>query len=111
MSGVIELQRRLTMVLDDLERRLGSGDMPETALEDLKSKLDEVRTGVLAFVTTVDPADYEQHARRYRLRRAGQICQNVLSGVAEGSIGPLTRGFDQFMSVAEETRRMLGRLR
>ena len=111
MSGASELQHRLRMVLDDLESKLVSGDLPETVLEDLKSKLDEVRTGVLAFITTVDPADYEAHARRYRLRRASQICQNVLSGMADGSIGPLTRGFDQFMSVAEETRRMLGRLR
>lgn len=111
MSGVTELKHRLSAVLDDLDSKFVNGDTPETVLEDLKSKLDEVRTGVLAFITTTDSADYEHHARRYRLRRASQICQNVLTGIADGSIGPLTRGFDQFMSVAEETRRMLGRLR
>jgi len=111
MTGASELQQRLAKVLEDLERQLAGGELPEGVLEDLKSKLDEVRTGVLAFITTSDPADYERHARRYRLRRAAQICQNVLSGMADGSIGPQTRGFDRFISVAEETRRMLGRLR
>ena len=111
MTGVTELQRRLAAVLDDLDRKIVSGELPEGVLEDLKSKLDEVRTGVLAFITTVNPADYEHHARRYRLRRASQICQNVLAGMADGTIGPQTRGFEQFMSIAEETRKMLGQLR
>jgi hypothetical protein len=110
MSDFDDLRARLAQVLVDLEAQLAKGDAPGSALEDLKSNLDGVRTGVLAFNTTAKPAEYEQNVRKYRLRRAAQICNNVLEGMMDGTIRSDTRGFDKFLSTADETMRMLEQL-
>lgn len=103
MSDSIDLHSRLTQVLADLEAQLAEGEAPGVALEDLKANLDGVRTSVLAFITAAGPADYEMNVRRYRLRRAAQICHNVLTGMLDGTIRRGTRGFEEFKAVAEET--------
>jgi hypothetical protein len=110
MSEQSELRVRLTQLLDDIEQQLGQGDPPPTALEDMKANLDGIRTGVLALASAADDVDYERHARRYRLKRAAQICESVLSGIGDGSITPATRGFTKFSSTVGETLEMVERL-
>lgn len=111
MTEQSELKDRLAQVLDDLESQISGGDPPPAALEDMKSNLDGVRTGVLAFISAGGDADYEKHARRYRLKRAAQVCESVLTGIDDGNITPQTRGFERLRSTAAETLEMVEKLR
>lgn len=103
MSELAEVVHRLRQALDDMEAELEHDDPPVAALEDFKVVLDSVRTNVLSFVDAADPAAYHRLVRRFRLRRASQICQTVLSGVVAGEITTDVPGFAKFRSTVEET--------
>jgi hypothetical protein len=94
--------------LDDLEMELGSKDLSAAGLEDFKSKLDGVRTTVLAVLAADDPSDYQQYVRRLRLRRATQVCQGVLFGLLDGTVSAETDGMAGLRSTLAE---MLPKLR
>jgi hypothetical protein len=103
MSELTEVVRRLRQALDDMEAELKQEDPPLAALEDFKVVLDSVRANVLSFVDAADPAAYHRLVRRFRLRRASQICQTVRSGIVAGTITTDTPGFAKFRSTVQET--------
>lgn len=111
MTELHQAVSELRQALDDIEAELTQQDPPAAALEDFKVTLDNVRTNVLAFLTAADSADYYGFVRKFRLRRAAQVCQAVLSGIVDGTIDPDTPGFDRFRSTVEETLERLERLR
>ena len=111
MSEQTELKARLVQVLDDLESQFADEAAPPAALEDLKSNLDGVRIGVRAFVSAGGDVDYGKHARRYRLKRAAQVCESVLEGISAGTITPQTRGFEELRSTVAETLAKIEELR
>lgn len=107
ISNVVDdLRRGLT----EVEARLTWEDLPGPALEEFKVVVDSVRTSLLAFLTAIDPADYERSLREFRLRRAAQVCQGVLFGVVDGTIGAFTPGFSKFHSTVHETLEQLDTL-
>lgn len=103
MSELTEVVNRLRHALDDMEAELEQEDPPVAALEDFKVVLDSVRAKVLSFVEAADPAAYNRLVRKFRLRRASQICQTVLSSIVAGEITTDTPGFAKFRSTVEET--------
>jgi hypothetical protein len=110
MSELTQVVDRLRQALDDMEAELELEDPPVAALEDFKAVLDSVRANVLSFVDAADPAAYYRLVRRFRLRRASQACQTVLSGIVAGAITTDTPGFAKFRSTAEETLTQLAPL-
>ncbi|KPJ92096.1 MAG: hypothetical protein AMS18_08080 [Gemmatimonas sp. SG8_17] len=110
MSELTQVVSRLRQALDDMEAELKQEDPPVAALEDFKVVLDSVRANVLSFVDAADPAAYHRLVRRFRLRRASQICQTVLSGIVAGAITSDTPGYAKFRSTVEETVAQLGAL-
>jgi hypothetical protein len=103
MSELTQVTDGLRKALNDLEQQLTKSNPPAAALEDFKSTLDGIRTSVNAFINAEDSADYHGSVRAFRLLRTTQICQNVLTGIIDGTISPTTPGFDKFMGTVDET--------
>ena len=103
MSELSKVVRALGPALDAIESQLTRPQVSVAALEDFKVTVDSVRTSVLAILTAADPADYRSFVREFRLRRAAQVCHNVLSGLVDGTITADTPGFDQLRSTVDET--------
>ena len=110
MSELKSVVGDLTHALDDIESHLTKQPSP-SALEDFKVVLDGVRTSLMAILTVTDPADYHAVIRKFRLRQAAQVCQNVLYGLVDGTINDDTPGFDRLRSTVEETLDGLAKLR
>lgn len=109
MSDLKAVVVELTQALDDIELHLAK-QPSASVLENFKVMLDDVRTTLLATLTATDPADYHAFIRKFRLRRAAQVCQNVLSGLVDGTINDDTPGFDRLRSTVEETLEGLEKL-
>ena len=103
MSELSQEVRAVREALDRLESELGPDPVSAAKLEDFKATVDSIRTSVLAMVTAENPADYRSFIRKYRLRRAAQVCQNVFSGLVDGTIDVLAPGFDRLQSTVAET--------
>ena len=103
MSELSQGVRAVREALDRLESELGPDPVSAAKLEDFKATVDTVRTSVLAMVTAENPADYRSFIRKYRLRRAAQVCQSVLSGLVDGTIDILGPGLDRLQSTVAET--------
>ena len=110
MSDISQVVDDLRRGLTEVEAKLTWEDLPDTALEELKAIVDSVRTSLLAFVTAIDPADYERSLRAFRLRRAAQVCQGVLSGIVESTISASTPGFPKLRSTVDEALEQLDQL-
>ncbi len=110
MSELSQVVRALRPALDDIQSQLIQPQVSAVALEDFKVTVDGVRTSVLAILTAADPADYHIFVREFRLRRAAQVCQNVLSGLVDGTITGETPGFDKLRSTVDETLERLEQL-
>ena len=82
----------LQEALDDLESELSDRDLSTGGLEDFKSKLDSVRTTVLAILAAKDSSDYQRYVHRFRLQRATQVCQGVLFALLDGTVSTETSG-------------------
>lgn len=102
MNELSQEVRAVREALDRLESELGPDPVSAAKLEDFKATVDSIRTSVLAMVTAENPADYDSFIRKYRLRRAAQICQNVLSGLVDGTIDVLAPRFDRLQSTVTE---------
>ena len=103
MSDLRSEVRALAQALEGFEAFLAEGPVSADQVEDFKATVDSVRTSVLAMLNTADPSDYRGFVRSYRLRRAAQVCESVLGGLAEGVISRETAGFAEFESTVEET--------
>ena len=103
MSEISSVIFELNSAVDDIESKAAQGDMSGAALEEFKVSLDGIRTTVLALLTATDVADYKDFVRKFRLRRAAQVSQNVLSGIVDGTITTETPGFEQLLATVDET--------
>ncbi len=89
--------------LDQFEAGFGSEPMSTATLEDFKVAVDDIRTSVLSMLVADDSKDYGSFIRKWRLRRAAQVCQGVLSGSADGTLDRQTPGLDRLQSTVDET--------
>ncbi len=85
MAEVRESILFVQAALRDLESKLSDLEESTAGLEEFKSTLDNVRTTVLAVLAASDPSDYQQYVRRFRLRRATQVCQSILFSLLDGT--------------------------
>lgn len=80
---IAELKKSLSMI----ELELSRGELSGESLEHFKGTVDNVRTSLLAVLTAAHSDNYAAFIGRFRVRRAVQICQNVLADVIDGHIG------------------------
>ena len=100
MRSVVD---QLKSALDDVEKESTHDHMSRVAMEEFKVTVDTVRTSVLAMLDAADPTNYHDYLRRFRFRRANQVCQNVLSGLIDGTITPETPALDELRATVDET--------
>jgi hypothetical protein len=108
-----ELRRsvdQLRQSLDAIEPVLNKGAQT-SYLEEFKATLDRVRTNVLAVSTTTNPVEYPEAITKFRLRRAAEVCQGVLSGLSDRTITRGTPGFARLQTAVDETLEALERLK
>jgi hypothetical protein len=105
------LVAKLREAVDQVETELSETDPDPTALEGLKSTLDSARTSILALLSATGPGDFQGMARKLRLRRAAQVCQNVLSAMVDGRITGGTPGYSDLMTTVTESLERLAHLR
>lgn len=86
MNELAKAVQTLRSAVDDLEPKLEGSGLSMAALEDFKATVDAVRTSVLATLTGDNAADPRANLHKFRLRRGQQICRQVLSGLADGTI-------------------------
>jgi hypothetical protein len=103
MSEINSVIFELNGTLDDIESKAAQDNMSAAALEEFKVSLDGIRTTVLALLTATDVAGYKDFVRKFHLRRAAQVSQNVLSGIVDGTITAETPGFEQLLATVDET--------
>lgn len=103
MNEISSVIFELNGALDDIESKAAQGDMSAAALEEFKVSLDGIRTTVLALLTATDLTDYKDFVRKFHLRRAAQVSQNVLSGIVDGTITIETPGFEQLLETVDQT--------
>ncbi len=110
MNELKRTAEELRQSLDAIEPFLTRSDTSTTDLENFKATLDRLRTNVQAIAVSDHPSDHAESVRRFRLKRAAQVCQGVLKGFADGSITAATPGLGRFRTTVEETLEYLGRL-
>jgi hypothetical protein len=110
MSQLTELVHELKDALHDIEATPDHEQTPTVALEDFKSTIDSARTNVLAILTAADPGDYHGFVRQFRLRRAAQGCQSVLSGLVDGTVDAATPGLPELQATVDEALERLEQL-
>ena len=111
MTELRNVVDQLKSALEDLEKGSTREHMSRVAMEEFKVTVDTVRTSVLAMLTAADATHYDNYLRRFRLRRANQVCQTVLSGVLDKTITPETPALDVLRATVDETLERIALLR
>lgn len=87
-GGVQSELTRMRVILEDLELKLESGQVPTEALSDFKSAVDEIRLRVWSLLTAAGAEDSRSTAERFRLKRAAELCRSLAHELAAGRLGP-----------------------
>jgi hypothetical protein len=88
--------------VQSIESRLQRGDLPPDGLADLKSAIDDVRLRVWAALSVTSAADVESVLLRFRLRRATEICANVLRDLEAETLGQNQRELMELRGTAQQ---------
>jgi len=103
MKDLRDLIVELRTILGGIEGKLAVEDQDSRVLEEFKSSLDSARTVLLAIIGSTEAGQGEGVVQHFRLRRASQVCQNVLFGVLDGTIARGTPGFSKMRTTVDET--------
>jgi hypothetical protein len=76
------------VILEALETRVAGGDVPEEAVADLKSSVDDLRLRLWSVLSTGSANDYRPFQERFRLRRAKEICRGLEDDLQAGTLSP-----------------------
>jgi hypothetical protein len=101
----IDMQDPLHVIratLQSIESRLQRGDLPPAGLADLKGAIDDVRLRVWAALSATGATDVEAVLLRFRLRRATEICTNMLRDLEAETLGRNQRELMELRGVAEQ---------
>jgi GTPase len=78
----------LTAALESFETRIISQEVPKEAIAGHKSAVDDQRQRLWGVLSTGSADDYRSFQERFRLRRAGEICEGIESELSNGLISP-----------------------
>jgi hypothetical protein len=87
--------------LQAIDERVHRGTFPEAGLADLKSALDDARLRVYAALSAGRGPQGETVLRGFRLRRAVEICTNVLRDLEDDTLGAHQRELLELRAVAQ----------
>jgi hypothetical protein len=90
-----------------IESKLRHGNLPEEGLGDLKHAIDDARLRLWAVITAASSSEPEGVLLRFRLRRAAEICRNVIADLDAGTLGAHQREMLELRNVSQA---LIGRL-
>jgi hypothetical protein len=99
--------RTIRATVQAIENKLHRGDLPEEGLADFKAAIDDARLRLWAVIGAVSSSEPEALLLRFRLRRASEICRNVIADLDAGTLGAHQR---ELLELRETAREMVGRL-
>lgn len=99
--------RTIRATVQAIEGKLGRGDLPEEGLADFKSAIDDARLRLWAVISVAGSSDPEALLLRFRLRRASEICRNVIADLDSRTLGQHQR---ELVELRETAREMVVRL-
>ena len=76
-------------VLETIETRVASGEVPRDALADFKSSVDELRLRLWGVLGAGSVTDYRTFQERFRLRRAKEICRGLDDDLQAGAFAQI----------------------
>ena len=89
---------RMRGIMEQLERRLSTGEVAQEKLADFKSAVDEIRLRVWALLAAAGSEDPRDAAERFRLRRVAEICRGVSQELLAGR---LSSGYPEWPEVQQ----------
>ncbi|HSM17897.1 MAG TPA: hypothetical protein VK845_13000 [Gemmatimonadales bacterium] len=92
----------LKNALTSIETEVKGGKTRPEGLEDLKAVVDNVRLSLWAILSSAQADDYEAFIGAFRLRRATDICQQVLADIRAGNMNGASPEFVEFKGTVEE---------
>ncbi|MCI0404286.1 MAG: hypothetical protein L0212_12340 [Acidobacteria bacterium] len=83
VDPLLEQIHRLKLELDGIERQLAETNVPVPVLEDFKSAIDQVRLTLWGILqsSSSDTHHLASAITRFRIRRAGEICRQIVSDI------------------------------
>jgi hypothetical protein len=75
-------------ILEAIETRVASGEVPREAVADFKSSVDDLRLRLWSVLGTGSANDYRAFQERFRLRRAKEICRGLEDDLQAGALNP-----------------------
>ena len=103
-----ELRRglnELRWVLNVVETEVEAAEPSEEAVRALAEAVDGVRNNVWAALTAEHADDYDQYLAKVRVRRAREICEDVLADLYAETIPSNTPGLEVFGATLRELSR------
>ncbi len=76
----------LHAILQSLESRVASGEVPLESLADFKSSVDDLRLRLWGLMSAGTANDYRVFQERFRLRRTREICDGVAGELRAGTL-------------------------
>ena len=75
-------------VLQEIEKRVATGEVGREAVADFKSSVDDLRLRLWSILGTGSANDYRAFQERFRLRRAKEICRGLEDDLQAGVLSP-----------------------
>jgi hypothetical protein len=99
--------RAIRATVQAIETKLSRGDLPGEGLDDLKAAIDDSRLRLWAVISAAGSSEPEAVLLRFRLRRATEICRNVIADLEAGTLGQHQR---ELLELREAGREMTKRV-
>jgi hypothetical protein len=99
--------RTIRATVQSIEAKLRHGQLPEEGLADLKAAIDDARLRLWAVISAADSSTPDDVLRRFRLRRATEICRGVAADVGGGGPGAHQR---ELLDLREAAQAMVDRI-
>ena len=99
----------LKNALSSIEVELKREETPPEGLEEFKAVVDSVRLSVWAVLSGAQADDYQTFISGFRLRRATDICRQILSDLESGALRPGTPELGDFTGTVEELASAIAR--
>jgi hypothetical protein len=95
------------LLLDSIETRVASGEVPLDAVADFKSSVDELRLRLWGVLGAGSATDYRAFQERFRLRRAKEICRGLDDDLKAGA---LNRIHEELRPLGQAAASLAGRI-
>lgn len=95
----------LRSALSGIEDTTSLEELPEEGLRDLGLAVDNVRKSVWSTLSAEYADDFPGFLAKIRVRRANEICQDVLSDLYAETLPPNTSGLELFGATLRELSR------